>query len=335
MVKTKGRQIFPLLKLPADILVVIGGFLAPISQAALAMSCKRLYAVYFNALKSPDLRFPTSFQPYRGFRCRVQQYRSPRWQFLQYLENRRWKCCSRCLKLHPISEFSRLNRDKTPNNRICNLGTYAGIVDLCPCIRLTHRGKVKLMEQLRLDRRRPRSEADLDLSDDSPHLWHRCVSHGLDVVTTKIFPLIQDEVLYIYTMYSTVNVGTGWLIAPSRLLCPHLTMESYLNGMRKAINNPNDRFVIPYDIASRCISCRWCCTEYGYHSRPANGKNSLITCRLLGETGAVPGMVWFMQTVYSQDPPRDKDDNDRSPHWGLARFRKDLFPDATVKDLQK
>lgn len=67
-------------------------------------------------------------------------------QLLLRLENRRWVCCWGCLKLHPRTEFPWYSHSlfRRPLERTCT--DYAGLVDLCPCISLTVRGRERLIK---------------------------------------------------------------------------------------------------------------------------------------------------------------------------------------------
>ena len=62
-------------------------------------------------------------------------------------------------------------------------------------------------------------------------------------------------------------------------------------------------------------------------------RSSFTTLRPLGKISPVPDADWYLQMAYSQDPSRDKNMLDASPLLGLARFRRDLFPELTLDDL--
>lgn len=64
-------------------------------------------------------------------------------QLLLRLENHCWAYCVECLKLHPRKEYKRRALRQPALERCCT--PYAGIVDLCPFISLTIRGRDKLI----------------------------------------------------------------------------------------------------------------------------------------------------------------------------------------------
>lgn len=323
------------LELPDDILYQVGCFLPPISKACLALSCKRLHSVYAKALGSPDIHFPRSFQR-RGRKRRIREsLESERWKLLRYLENRHWRCCSRCLKLHRVTEFSKEALRIAAEKRECNLGKYAGIVELCPCIRLTYRDKVKLVDQLRLDPHRPRSVAYLDLSANSPHEYHSCTIHGPQTFFTRQFPVLEDGGLSIVTTYEATyfaKSGDWGKVIPPRLMCPHLDAIAYLRDMRWAKFWPDWPDTVPYREASRYLICGWCKMRFGnfwaeYTSEKTLAKASFKTTRYLGRNSEVPSQAWFDQTVYCQNPPVGVDAWDGRPEGRLARFQKPRRPD--------
>lgn len=133
---TKQRSFFPLLSLDDSLLSKIYHHLPPIDQVCLALSCKRLYAGSEKARRHEDVIFPRLLQTRIPILC-VNSKDVPRNQLLLRLENDNWKYCSRCLKLHPRTEFGPLSQIILPLKRSCD--ENAGVVDICPCYSYTLR----------------------------------------------------------------------------------------------------------------------------------------------------------------------------------------------------
>lgn len=323
------------MELPEGVLYDIGGFLPPISKACLALSCKRLHSVYAKALESPDIHFPKTFQQHGRIRKHFDSLRSERWQFLRYLENRHWRCCSFCLKLHRVTEFSRKELDRVAEKRGCNMGRWAGIVELCPCIRLTFRDKLKLVEQLRLDSHRPRGLADLDLSAGSPHEFHSCTIPGPQIIFTRIFLVLDEGDLKVVTTYEAtcLDESDQWgKILPTRLICPHLGATTYVREMNWARFQPNSQDTVSYEKARIAISCYWCGAGIGdfraqYTKDKRTAKACFKTTRNLGISSQTPTYDWFSQTIYCQDPPIDDEGWDADPNERLHRFQTKTYFD--------
>ena len=131
-----------LMELPTELLLEIVSHLTVLPEAALALTCKRMFAISGEILFSKSLRFARDFAPLFHHYRNGHNFVTPRWSFLNLLENSRWKLCSKCLKLHPRAAFSPKELRRKADQRTCNVGELAGIVDLCPCKKLTFRDKL-------------------------------------------------------------------------------------------------------------------------------------------------------------------------------------------------
>src|SRR5204862_3933455 len=119
-----------------------------------------------------------------------------RWVLLQLLEDDRWRCCSGCLKLHPVSEFSEVDLLKGAGERTCMFGNLVGIVHLCPCTKMTFRDKLSLVTRLEasLAGRHPEESNTPGGGNGIPPLWHECsVHYGSVKVHAKVVPLLEDD----------------------------------------------------------------------------------------------------------------------------------------------
>jgi hypothetical protein len=116
----------------------------------------------------------------------------PRIQLLLRLENDRWKYCNECWNLHPHSTWRALRvnwrllfhqirynyRYKHPE-QICDV-LYAGEADLCPCLTITFRDKLFLIEKCR-QVKQGKKEYYNDFNNhpnfgtlDKKAIWHIC-----------------------------------------------------------------------------------------------------------------------------------------------------------------
>lgn len=171
-----NEQTSPLLALPTELQLLIIAQLLDVSRASLALTCKT------------QLSLQSSSTPFKPFRLPCEQpsniqsvpmskpdtYHPTRWAFLSFLERDlqgTWLRCSECLVLHPEHIFAAYQRSivpwlaqyykaKAPEHRTCRhsrsshcrernpiLGP-SGIVDICPCIKLTIAQKLQLEAKL-------------------------------------------------------------------------------------------------------------------------------------------------------------------------------------------
>lgn len=86
----------------------------------------------------------------RGLFVRSPYYSTRWWKFLRRLErdSPSLRCCSGCLVMHPVEEFPVDQLEVADNLRICSYGPLVGVLDFCPCFRLTFRKKLKLVRAL-------------------------------------------------------------------------------------------------------------------------------------------------------------------------------------------
>ncbi|KMK55131.1 F-box domain-containing protein [Aspergillus fumigatus Z5] len=245
-----------LLELPTELLLEIISHLSVIPETCLALTCKRLFAIsgaiftsvryrnclisFAHGLKSTSLIWPSRFS--QDFAPLFHHYRNghnfvtTRWQLISILENSRWWACSKCLKLHPRDAFSSRELKRKPEDRACLLGNFAGIVDLCPCKKLTFRDKMDLVELLKV---RQRSVADLQsqfgASIQQRFCWHSCTKdYGPTQLQIEIYPELDDQdQLRIKTEYRLTTesgkLGKEEYITP-RFGCAHRSVDLWLSS---------------------------------------------------------------------------------------------------------
>ncbi len=160
--------------LPIEIILMIASKLSVSAQASFSLSCKRFFYTLpagFGGLKMPAEQ-PFDFQEL-GM-SKPQLYRPDRWGFLRLLEkdlSSEWSLCSDCFVLRPAHMFAdyetsvvpwlkNFYRSKGFKTRSClhSLSSAAspeisyspcGVVDLCPCIKLTPGKKRAIQANLR------------------------------------------------------------------------------------------------------------------------------------------------------------------------------------------
>ena len=208
------KEASTLLALPTEILQLIASELPPASRASFSLTCKTLRSIerntnLFQAFMLPSEQ-PHDFQTPQMSKPSV--YQPARWEFLRFLERDlagKWLLCSECFTLHPKSMFAEFQKSIVPwlkdyygsccsDFRTCRhwrkvpgvetRETYSpsGVVDLCPCIKLTI-GKKRLIEAwLREKARSNRSPA-------ADFWWHECRHvYGAIEIDTKIGLFLYD-----------------------------------------------------------------------------------------------------------------------------------------------
>jgi len=188
----------PLLALPPELLLLITSELPDASRASLALTCSALLSTCSDSELFTGLQFPPE-QPleFRSARMsKAEIYQPARWEFLRFLErdsNGKWYLCSECFTLHPRQMFAEYEKSAAPwlkdyykikasdfrscrhgRKNLCDmpLTAYApsGIVDLCPCVKMTIGKKRRIEARLREDKRSTHG-------DDRPAAvfwWHKC-----------------------------------------------------------------------------------------------------------------------------------------------------------------
>ncbi|KAL3456573.1 hypothetical protein BJX64DRAFT_293971 [Aspergillus heterothallicus] len=141
--------------LPIELLLEIIDYLDhdPVYVACLALTCHSLANIFDSYIKHPLLQFPIRKQlcadKSYGLRHGKGSPKPDRLRFLRILEkgNDQWAFCSRCVKLHPVEQFSFTNRNLKPSrNRFCRLGRKSTLVDVCPGVVVCFQDKKGLVQ---------------------------------------------------------------------------------------------------------------------------------------------------------------------------------------------
>ncbi|KAL5360537.1 hypothetical protein BJX96DRAFT_72321 [Aspergillus floccosus] len=149
------------------------------SKVCFALTSKRMYHLFGSILKDDRLVYPRMFSSTK-FSIPLGRPDIPRNQVLLQLEDQRFAFCSSCLRLHPRDEFRRWELFVPPLKRECMVPV--GTVNLCACLALTGRDRMKLKRWLEagfldvLKEDRLTRQFQMALHDDGQrHLVHHCV----------------------------------------------------------------------------------------------------------------------------------------------------------------
>lgn len=291
-----------LLELPTELLLQIISHLTEVPEACLALTCKSLFAISGPTLGSAFLRFqldfPRIFHHYRD----DESFDTARWKLLILLEDQRWRACPKCLKLHSRSAFTSRELRRRPTNRTCKLGSLAGIVDLCPCKKLTFRDKMGLVAFLRTYKE---SEAGLK---GEPCCWHSCTQkYGSTEMKIDIFPeLDEQDNLVVRTEYR-LSAGRGQLARREhmtpRLGCPHRSADLWFSSVcQTTICQLHESSCPACRSISNCSCCGTklrCPTDRSCREEsPSRVIYFFRTQRCLGASTRIPDKIWAAQRVH-------------------------------------
>lgn len=234
---TEERSFFPILSLDDSLLSKIRHHLSPIDQVCLGLSCKKLYAGSDEARRHEEFKFPRLLHLRIPILC-VNSKDVPRNQLLLRLENDNWKYCSKCLKLHPRTEFGALSLMIQPLNRSC--GYNAGIVDICPCYSWTLRDGEKIfnppgstmsdmikgcVEARTAGQQSMATTRSVGQGSKWDHTCSFSISPGCDVrISTTISPRMSG--LDLSTKYTIPLPPSNDVILEPLFACPHTNLLS-------------------------------------------------------------------------------------------------------------
>jgi hypothetical protein len=295
----------PISNLPPEILVSIIQRLSPVSRASLAMTCRAMYNLLQGDLRSKELQYPTET---RGDEF-VPLY-SRRWRWVCLLQNDKWLACSSCYKLHPFTHF-RPNQIlfKKDRSRVCHLGRRGGIIDLCPCRKMSFRDKIRLVRDLEQQKqhpqepRQPLTESPSGTPGDSDKLcsWHCCSKLYGDIDwETHIRPHITTD----GHLHLRVSCRARWTHSPQnsphnalmpRGLCPHrLFLADALDALYYW-----RRGYTTVQAPVKEYSCYVCDTQVSVFGRKDGGTTShrWEIDRNLGSISGLPDELWHSQTA--------------------------------------
>ena len=274
-----------IVQLPTELLLRIGDRLPPSAKGCLSLTCKRLYGVFSVAYK--DLTFPRECPPNSKsiwtapWTCHRERY-----EFLCLLlkdrSKQNYRLCFDCFNLHSytvkhpplyrlvenvfgrwLTHVSLSVRRPQPKTWSCSrlpptersmwaFELLAGVVDLCPCIKLTPARKLKLESEVRA---RPQ---------DFRSCWHECEHRYADVqlrIQIWLGPLSNFGALSVKIKYRHTGPASISPLTP-RGLCSHQNLDWYLGLDKSEIENRSawyNSFVT--DGYSHKFNCTICLAE--------------------------------------------------------------------------
>lgn len=227
--------------LPNELLFMVASFLPLDSQACLALTCKTFLGVFSSVLRDKELRFPRAFYDEPKHRS-LSTATNARNRLLYRLQDKRWVYCAMCMMLHPACEFNWRQRARRAKKRCCM--RWGGIVDICPCINLTFRGKLRLMKRLQEMEMSKEGNGTGYVKDKSdmgpwkfsvdkqgrPYLRHECsiTDHPWARVSILVNPAVRAGRLLILSRYTirTRPIAMPKHMAPL-VCCPHRNLLFY------------------------------------------------------------------------------------------------------------
>ena len=304
-----------LLELPTELLLEIASHLTDVSEACLALTCKGLFAISRPILNAESLRFNRDFARLFHHYQDYESFGGARWQLLTLLEDRKWRACAKCLKLHPRKEFSSRELKRAPEGRTCNLGNLAGIVDLCPCIKLTFRDKLDLIRLLQKRRDLTRALAASTINNgvsEKPFSWHSCTEkYGSTELKIEIFlELDGKDRLLVRTEYELImnpgQLGTVQHMT-ARLGCAHRSIDLWFSSVcQTTICRLHDSVCEPCKNIKVCSGCNatLSCPPGARCYSPSRDRvrYSFWTQRCLGGPTSVPDKTWAAQRIHPAGP---------------------------------
>lgn len=236
-------------RIPLEIVDIIFSFLPVPDQICFSLSCRHIFTCLLSALKERKMQLSELLPREKRLVLCPSATKRPWVQFLRQLENKRWKYCSQCWTLHPhLGSTSRLPYCPGCHllrERICPI-PYAGKVDLCPCLAITFRDKLQLMEickQVQQDVHDGKKYYYNNVLYHPSHgksqkaLFHECsfTDHPLAMVKIKTFFWVEEKTtsLKVGNQYKfEISQGTSSQALSSSLetalACPHWDTKNWI-----------------------------------------------------------------------------------------------------------
>ncbi|KAK2770483.1 hypothetical protein FQN53_005521 [Emmonsiellopsis sp. PD_33] len=296
-------------KVPREIIDNITETLDPISKLSFALTCKGLLSTIDPDKKLQRSRpFHVVFEKLNPKCCPDNKdteavLGTPRWKLLKTLEDERHKCCSGCLKLHPVNEFSAEELAKAPDERKCTCGDKVGIVSLCPCVTMTFRDKVRLLTGMRKfalrrgwEGKRAVAAAARDCKTGVFESWHQCkLAYRGAIISLRLTPVYLNGQLGIQSDYIVTTKSPFWdLKRIRRTLCPHNSIHMQLQKIQPE-DAPRKK-----NWMSSCDICKTNITKIHWHSEEGSEivQLSFQTNRLLGRSTENADRAWELQSYF-------------------------------------
>lgn len=288
--------------LPVEIVLHIASYLPLLPKLCLALSSKSLRSVLNSQdtlERSPQFAYPSPLDIDGLF------FSSDYWKLLLQLEDSRFRCCSGCLKMHPRSEFSEDDLRKNSELRTCNFGKLVGLVEPCPCTRLTIRDKAKLVKELKKSSDK-KGNRFLDLDEDDDFTSCCRYTDGAMTIETKNRPKLgKGNNLIIESAYTITGVDI-WssLKYNKRRCCPHNSVfDAFIHALHTPCDWRDENGVLTFFRGSRKhLMCKYCWTMFIDPEWTVDWTTekytafSLRTVRGFGRNNTLADGFWFQQS---------------------------------------
>ncbi|KAI9934106.1 hypothetical protein MW887_005179 [Aspergillus wentii] len=333
-----------LLELPTELLLEIISHLSVLPEACLALTCKSLFVICGSILDSKSLHFSRDFAPLFHHYRNGHNFVTSRWQFVGMLEDSRWQACSKCLKLHPRSAFPSRELKRGSDSRACSLGESAGIVDLCPCKKLTYRDKMDLVDLLKIRKKTISALASQFGSTVRERFcWHSCFEkYGNTDLKIELYPELDDEDKLIIRTEYQLTIEAGQLgkeehMTP-RFGCAHRSVDLWLASVcQTTICRLYDSFCQSCQRISICNTCN--ATLVCPRKQPSHSKDSdratyfFHTLRGLGGSSSHPDSEWAAQRIHPAEPSVNVDNCSELCPWTVREHPPPTGPPTIGMDI--
>lgn len=303
-----------LTKLPTHILLHICSYLPTHAKGCLALTSK----VFTFLLR--DARLGLQFNPEGSMAGKpfnhLTECHHQRYIFLRLLEVdlRPYQfLCWDCFRLHPRTAFSefncqaevRLSRQRGPiSSRAAMFMScsrdwrtekpwfpeiLAGIVDLCPCVKLTPIKKRRIEAVLR-------GMTGKDGTSMAP--WHTCCHQYEQVcLEIKIWLYFKDSTSALTARIEYQRIGPyGWQVLIPRRYCPHQHLDKTLFLLSACHNDhEEDSLCATYQDLKRCLSCSTELIKAHIFRDPTSITVTHIACfeRCLSDENWIPNTIYL------------------------------------------
>lgn len=319
--------------MPREILLAIASELSPSARGLLAFTCKSFARtlVPLVGLKKPAEQ-PSNFQESRM--SEPQLYQPERWEFLRLIEkdlSGRWLLCFDCFILHPDHMFAKRETSLTPwlknygglfrsqsQPRSCRYlpcatdtsksDSYSpcGIVDLCPCNKMTPWKKRRIQAKLR----------KLEHDNNNHSWWHICRHVYGDIrleIKLGFCSYDDDGELGVAIDYHFTQPFDSSSVSP-RMLCPHIHLDTFIETLSQCRDLHSDQVV-----CTRCKDlqrCKYCLSTVFTFTKEVDfttATNSYVLCveRRLAEK------IWYEHTIFPYARQRQHDSKGKRSGWKL------------------
>lgn len=255
---------------PQEIIEIVFAFLSVPDRVCFSLSCKHIFACLHSFLEAQNTRLPQLLpREKRSVLCPNAKKR-PRNQLLLRLENNRWKYCSDCWVLHPHTKWWArfLSGPYCPKchlfpERTCSI-LPAGEVDICPCLSITFRDKLHLMETCKCAQGASHQGREYYYNNILYHsfggrLQHECTFMDHPFAKVEVHTILSIEgkntSLHVQTRYKFEILQESASGMKTPFICLH---KDTGNWLRRFFDEAGSSFLgWPRYNYSRSLSCDW------------------------------------------------------------------------------